>query len=158
MISSILRVLIFKLRYKAQMDIETIAKEIVDSAIKVHRTLGPGLFESTYQKCLAYELRKRGLRVDCEVVLPIVYDEVEIESGFRLDMLVEQSIVVENKVVENSAPIHTTQLLTYLRLGGFPLGFILNWKVTLMKQGIHRIINPAINFTGGRELRQKSPN
>jgi GxxExxY protein len=71
------------------MDIEDVAKEIVDAAIKVHRTFGPGLFESTYQKCLAYELRKRGLRVDCEVVLPIVYDGVEIESGFRMDMLVE---------------------------------------------------------------------
>ena len=126
------------------MDIETVAKEIVDSAIKVHRTLGPGLFESTYQKCLAYEMRKRGLRVDCEVVLPIIYDGMEIESGYRLDMLIDESIVVENKTVDAIAPIHTTQLLTYLRLGGYRLGFLLNWKVNLMKDGIHRIINSSI--------------
>lgn len=134
------------------MDIEDVAKEIVDAAIKVHRTLGPGLFESTYQKCLAYELRKRGLRVDCEVVLPIVYDGVEIESGFRMDMLVENLIVVENKTVDRIAPIHSTQLLTHLRLGGYQLGFLLNWKVTLMKHGINRIINPSFNFTGVHEL------
>ena len=134
------------------MDIEKVAKEIVDAAIKVHRTLGPGLFESTYQKCLAYELRKRGLRVDCEVVLPIVYDGVEIESGYRLDMLVDDLIVVENKTVDNTTPVHSAQLLTYLRLGGYELGFLLNWKVTLMKQGISRIINPSLNFVGGREL------
>ena len=134
------------------MDIEKVAKEIVDAAIKVHRTLGPGLFESTYQKCLAYELRKRGLRVDCEVVLPIVYDGVEIESGYRLDMLVDDLIVVENKTVDNITPVHSAQLLTYLRLGGYELGFLLNWKVTLMKHGISRIINPSLNFAGGREL------
>jgi len=134
------------------MDIEKAAKEIVDAAIKVHRTLGPGLFESTYQKCLAYELSKSGLRVDCEVVLPIVYDGVEIESGYRLDMLVDDLIVVENKTVDNITPVHSAQLLTYLRLGGYELGFLLNWKVTLMKQGISRIINPSLNFVGGREL------
>lgn len=137
-------------------DIEAIAKEIVDAAIKVHRTLGPGLFESTYQKCLAYELRNRGLRVDCEVVLPIIYDGVEIESGFRMDMLVEELVVVENKAVDRIDPVHSAQVQTYLRLGDYRLGFLLNWKVTLMKHGIHRIINPAFNFTGGKELPQKT--
>jgi GxxExxY protein len=125
------------------MDIEVIAKEIVDSAIHVHRTLGPGLFESTYQKCLTFELRKRGLPVDCEVVLPIIYDGNVIESGYRLDMLVDHSVVIENKTVDVLLPIHATQLLTYLRLGEFHLGFLINWKVDLMKTGIKRIVNPA---------------
>ena len=130
------------------MDIEVIAKEIVDSAIHVHRTLGPGLFESTYQKCLTFELRKRGLAVDCEVVLPIVYDGNIIESGYRIDMLVDQSVVIENKTVDDLLPIHATQVLTYLRLGGFQIGFLINWKVDLMKKGIKRIVNPAFKPTG----------
>jgi GxxExxY protein len=125
------------------MELELVAKEIVDSAIKVHRALGPGLFESTYQKCLTYELGSRGLQVQNELVLPIIYDGIRIESGYRLDMLVEQTVVIENKAVDELAPIHTTQLLTYLRLGGYRLGFLLNWKVELMKNGIHRIINPT---------------
>jgi len=125
------------------MELELVAKEIVDSAIKVHRNMGPGLFESTYQKCLAYELQSRGLRVDCEIVLPIVYEGVKIENGYRLDMLVDDLIVIENKTVDQIAPIHKTQLLTYLRLGSYRLGFLLNWKVELMKDGIHRIVNPA---------------
>ena len=125
------------------MDIEVVAREIVDSAIKVHKALGPGLFESTYQKCLTYELQRRGLQVESEIVLPILYEGVRIESGYRLDMLVENSIVIENKVVDELAPIHTTQLLTYLRLGSYRLGFLLNWKVVLMKDGIQRIINPT---------------
>jgi GxxExxY protein len=139
------------------MDIEVVAKETVDSAIKVHRTLGLGLFESTYQKCLAYEMSKRGLRVDCEVVLPIVYDGIKIESGYRLDMLIDQVIVVENKTVDQIAPIHTTQLPTYLRLGGYRLGFLLNWKVNLMKDGIRRIINPSFHALGGNNLPIKTP-
>jgi GxxExxY protein len=130
------------------MDVEATAKEIVDSAIHVHRTLGPGLFESTYQKCLAFELRKRGLVVECEVVLPIVYEGNTIESGYRLDMLVNRSVVVENKTVDDLLPIHATQLLTYLRLGGFHLGFLINWKVDLIKKGIKRIVNPAFKPTG----------
>jgi GxxExxY protein len=130
------------------MDIEFIAKEIVDSAIHVHRALGPGLFESTYQKCLVFELRKRGFSVDCEVVLPIVYEGNTIESGYRLDMLVDHSVVIENKTVDALLPIHATQLLTYLRLGGFHLGFLINWKVDLLKKGIKRIANPAFKPMG----------
>jgi GxxExxY protein len=138
------------------MDVEAIAKEIVDSAIKVHRTLGPGLFESTYQHCLAYEIRKRGLRVDCEVVLPILYDGVRIESGYRLDMLVEDAVVIENKTVDEFAPIHATQLLTYLRMGGFHVGFLINWKVDLIKNGIKRIVNPAFKPPGSNRSKIES--
>ena len=134
------------------MDIKIIAKEIVDSAIHVHRTLGPGWFESTYQKCLTFELHKRGLPVDCEVILPIIYDGNVIESGYRLDLLVDHSVVIENKTVDALLPIHATHPLTYLRLGGYYLGFLINWKVELMKTGIKRIVNPAFKPTRRKEV------
>src|SRR5512143_3810981 len=95
-------------------DIEEIATIIVDAAIKVHRALGPGLLESAYQHCLAHELRKRGLRVETEVAQPVLYDGECIDVGYRLDMLVENAIIIENKTVEDLAPIHEAQLLTYL--------------------------------------------
>ena len=82
------------------MDIEEVARQIVDAAIKVHRALGPGLLESAYQKCLAYELRKRGLRVECEVLQPVIYEDVRIDAGYRIDMLVEDCVIIENKTVE----------------------------------------------------------
>lgn len=123
------------------MDIEEVAKELVDAAIKVHRTLGPGLLESAYQQCLAYELRKRGLKVDCEVALPVVYDGIKIEAGYRLDILIEDMVIVENKTVDQLLPIHEAQLLTYLKLRDCRLGFLLNWNTVLMKSGIKRIVN-----------------
>jgi GxxExxY protein len=123
------------------MDIEETARIIVDSAIKVHRALGPGLLESAYQQCFAYELRKRGLRVDCEVTLPIVYDGQQIDAGYRVDMLVEGCIIIENKTVEQVLPIHQAQLLTYLKLRDCRLGFLLNWNVRLMRDGIKRMVN-----------------
>lgn len=119
--------------------VEMTASIIVDSAIKVHKALGPGLLESTYQKCLTYELQKRGAQIGSEIAVPVVYDGFQIEVGFRLDMLVNECVVVENKAVEQLLPIHTAQILTYLRLGGYRLGFLLNWNVTLMKNGIQRI-------------------
>ena len=126
---------------KKKMDIEDIAKIIVDSAIKVHRTLGPGLLESAYQQCLAYELRKRELRVETEVELPLKYEAVQINVGYRVDMLVENQIIIENKTVDELAPIHQAQLLTYLKLRDCRLGFLLNWNVPLMKNGIKRMVN-----------------
>ena len=123
------------------MDIEAIGKEIVDASVKVHRTLGPGLLESAYQQCLAHELRKRGLRVDCEVFLPVVYDNQQIDAGYRIDMLVEEMVIVENKAVNVLLPIHEAQLLTYLKLRGCHLGFLLNWNVKLMKHGIKRMVH-----------------
>ena len=123
------------------MEIEEVARVIVDAAIKVHRALGPGLLESAYQKCLMYELNKRGLRVDCEVILPIDYDGLKIDAGYRADMVVEDCVLIENKTVDQLAPIHEAQLLTYLKLGDYRLGFLLNWNVTLMKYGIKRIVN-----------------
>lgn len=123
------------------MDIEIIAKEIVDSAVKVHRALGPGLLESAYQHCLAYELRKRGFHVETEVYLPVIYDGQQIDAGFRIDMLVENCIIVENKAVAELAPIHKAQLLTYLKLRQLWLGLLINWNVKLIKDSINRVVN-----------------
>ena len=123
------------------MDIEAVGKQIVDASIKVHRALGPGLLESAYQVCLAYELAKRGLRVECEVQIPVVYEGVQIDAGYRLDMLVEGCVIVENKAVERLLPVHEAQLLTYLKLHDRRLGYLLNWNVPLMKDGIKRMVN-----------------
>jgi GxxExxY protein len=123
------------------MDIEEIGKDIVDSAIKVHKTLGPGLLESSYQACLAYELVKSGLKVNCEVTLPIHYAGQIIETGYRIDMLVNNCVIIENKTVDQIHPIHEAQLLTYLKLTGNWLGFILNWNTVKMKDGIKRMVN-----------------
>jgi GxxExxY protein len=120
--------------------IEAIGRAIVHSAIQVHRDLGPGLLESTYQACMAMELRRAGLRVETEVDLPIDYRGHRVEVGYRIDMLVGRSVVIENKAVERLLPVHTAQILTYLELSGYWLGFLLNWNVTLMKSGIHRFV------------------
>ena len=122
------------------MDIEAVAKEIIDAAVSVHRALDPGLLESAYQQCLLYELQKRGLRVEAEVMLPVFYDGQQIDAGYRVDMLVENMIIVENKSVASLLPIHEAQLLTYLKLGKYRLGFLLNWNVRLMKNGIKRMV------------------
>ena len=122
------------------MDIEEVARIVVDAALKVHRALGPGLLESAYQKCLTHELRKRGLKIECEMLLPVVYDGLQIDAGYRIDMLVEDCVIVENKAVEKVLPIHEAQLLTYMKLKTVPLGFLLNWNVRLMRDGIRRVI------------------
>jgi len=121
-------------------EIERVARVIVDSAIRVHRELGPGLLESAYQRCMEFELKALGLDVQCEVPLPIRYRKVEIEVGYRLDMLIGGCVIVENKAVTELRPIHTAQILTYLKLSGHRLGFLLNWNVPLMKQGIKRFV------------------
>ena len=122
-------------------DIEFTAKQIVHAAVKVHKALGPGLLESVYQKCLAYELEKSGLKVQCELPLPVHYDEIKIDVGFRVDMIVAGAVIIENKTVDKIAPIHEAQLLTYMKLSKSKLGFLLNWNVPLMKDGIKRMIN-----------------
>jgi GxxExxY protein len=123
------------------LGLEEVAKLIVEGAIKVHRALGPGLLESAYQECLAYELRKHGLRVDCEVSLPLMYDGLRIDAGYRVDMIVEKCILIENKTVNHLAPIHEAQLLTHLKLQDYRIGFLLNWNVVLMKNGIKCLVN-----------------
>ncbi len=103
--------------------------------------MGPGFLESVYQKCLAYELEKTGLTVACEVLLPVKYETVVIDAGFRIDMMIQRTVIIENKTVDKIAPIHEAQLLTYLKLTNLKLGFLLNWKVPLMKDGIKRMVN-----------------
>ena len=122
-------------------ELELIGKAIVNSAIKVHRTLGPGLLESVYQRCLTYELEKSDLQVKCETHLPVKYEDIEIDAGFRIDMIVNASVIIENKTVDKIAPIHEAQLLTYLKIANLKLGFLLNWNVPLMKDGIRRMVN-----------------
>jgi GxxExxY protein len=121
-------------------DVEAITKDVVDAAIKVHRALGPGLLESAYQHCIAHELRTRGRKVLAEVVLPISYDGQKIDAGYRIDMLIDDKVIIENKTVESLLPIHEAQLLTYLKLSNCHLGFLLNWNVKLMRSGIRRIV------------------
>lgn len=121
-------------------EIERIATLIVDSAFAVHRTLGPGLLESAYQVCLRHELLKRGLTVRSEVALPIVYDGIDVGVGYRVDMIVHGSVVVEHKTVQALSPVHAAQLITYLKLSGLHLGFLINWNVPRIKDGVRRFV------------------
>ena len=114
---------------------------IVDSCIKVHRTLGPGLLESVYEEVLAYELQNRGLCVERQMNIPVVYDSVRMDIGFRVDMVIENSVILELKSVELVQPVHKKQLLTYLKLTNMKLGLLLNFNVNLMREGISRIVN-----------------
>jgi GxxExxY protein len=121
--------------------IDAIAAGIVDSALKVHRELGPGLLESTYEICLGHELTKRVYSVERQKALPVHYDSIIIDVGYRIDLLVNDSIIIELKAVTELAPIHHAQLLTYLKLSQKPLGFLINFNVPLIKNGIRRIAN-----------------
>lgn len=126
-------------RRAGQVDEEAVATQIVDAAYKVHSTIGKGLLESAYQTCMTYELTKRGLQVECEVPQPLIYDGVRMEATYRLDMLIEGCVVIENKAVDQLAQIHYAQLLHYLHLRGGGLGFLINWNVNLIKDGLNRL-------------------
>jgi len=127
-------------------DIEAIAKDIVDAAYKVHKEFGPGLLETAYQQCHVYELRKRGRQVLTELKLPIIYDGQQFDDGYRIDELVDNLVIVENKTVENILPIHMAQLITYLKLKDCKLGFLINWNVKLIKNGITRVANGIVEL------------
>ena len=118
-----------------------IAAQIVDAAYKIHVMLGPGLLESVYLAVLAYELRQRGLAVKTELDLPVIYEKVQIAVGFRIDMIVEEKVIVELKSVEKLAPVHQKQLLTYLRLADKRLGLLINFGEARIKDGIQRVVN-----------------
>jgi GxxExxY protein len=118
-----------------------IAKIIVDAAFKIHTTLGPGLLESVYEAVLVYELRKRGLNVDCQKPVPVIYEEIKLDIGFRADLIVEGKVIVENKSIEKTAPVHKKQLLTYLKLANKRLGLLINFGDNLVKNGITRLVN-----------------
>jgi GxxExxY protein len=128
-------------RRNNELNINEISGEIIDAAMKVHSVLGPGLLESAYEACLKHELLKRGLKVVSQVMLPVQYDGVVIDAGYRIDLLVEDSVVIELKAVEKVVPIHEAQLLTYLKLSGMRLGLLLNFNVLHMKDGIKRMAN-----------------
>lgn len=113
----------------------------MDAAYAVHVTLGPGLLESVYEMALSHELRKRGFRVERQVPIPVEYDGQRVDEGFRADLVVENKVVVELKSVEELHPVHPKQLLTYLRLGGFRLGLLINFNVPKIKEGFHRVAN-----------------
>lgn len=121
------------------MERDQITHEIIDSAYKVHTKLGPGLLESAYRTCLAYELRKKGLKVEEEKPLPIIYEEIKLECGYRLDMLVENEVIVELKTVNAFNDVHLAQLLTYLRFSDKHIGLLLNFYVKSLKDGIKRV-------------------
>lgn len=118
-----------------------LSKKIIGCAIEVHRQLGPGLLESAYQECLYYELKQAGLKVQKEKPMPIVYKEVKLDHGYRIDLLVEEKVVIEMKTVEAFTDVHTAQVLTYLRLGKYKLGLLFNFQTTILKSGIKRVIN-----------------
>ena len=111
---------------------------IIGAAIEVHRELGPGLLESAYEECLARELTVRGLRFERQKAVPVVYKEVKLECGYRMDILVEDRIVLELKSIESLAPVHEATILTYLRLSGRSLGLLINFNVPMLKEGIRR--------------------
>ncbi len=115
--------------------------KIIQCGIEVHRALGPGLLESAYEECLAYELGQAGFEVKRQVALPVRYKEVEIDCGYRIDMVVNGQVVLELKAVEKLLPIHEAQLLTYLKLGGIKTGLLMNFNVPYLKDGIKRMVN-----------------
>lgn len=119
---------------------ERAARETIDAALKVHRVLGPGLLESVYEICLAHELKERGLIVSTQVAFPVVYENIRLDAGLRIDMLVERLLIVELKAVERMHPVYEAQLLSYLKLTGNRLGLLINFHVPLLKDGIKRII------------------
>ena len=118
-----------------------IGKIVVDSAIKVHIALGPGLSESAYEACLAYELRKQAMDIQTQVGLPLKYEDVDLDVGYRVDILAERKVIIEMKAVERLMPIHQAQILSYLKLSNCKLGFLLNFNVYRMKDGIRRMVN-----------------
>jgi len=121
--------------------LNSITEAIIGAAIAVHRALGPGLLESAYEACLAFELRERGLKVEQQKALPVVYRTVKLDCGYRLDLVVEDAVVVEIKAVEHLAPIHEAQLLSYLRLADKRIGLLINFHVKILKDGVRRIVN-----------------
>lgn len=123
------------------MDLNVITEQIIGSAIEVHRALGPGLLESAYEECLGHEMTLRGISFERQRPLPVVYKGAQLDCGYRLDFLVERSIVVELKAVETLQPIHEAQMLTYLKLGGWSVGLLINFNVPVLRRGIKRIVH-----------------
>ena len=126
---------------KKIMELNQISEKIIGCAIKVHKTLGPGLLESTYEVCLIYELQKSGINVLSQLALPVIYDGIKLDAGYRIDLLVEDSIIVELKAVDCLLPIHEAQVLSYLKLSKKKLGLLINFNVKLLVNGVKRLAN-----------------
>ena len=122
-------------------DLEVVAKEIVDSAFKIHKSFGPGLLEKIYESCLEHELKKRGLKVERQLIIPVEYDGLILNEGFRLDLLVENQIIIELKAIETHNKLWEAQIISYLKLLQMPLGFLINFNTPLIKNGIKRFKN-----------------
>ena len=122
-------------------DLDRLSKEVIGAAIEVHRVLGPGLLESAYEESLAWELTNRGVKVERQVAIPVRYKELRIEDGYRIDMLVNKELILELKSVDSFQPVHTAQMLTYLKMTRCKLGLLLNFKVDVMRKGIKRVVN-----------------
>jgi len=123
------------------MEINEITGQIIDAAIKVHNALGPGLLESAYEACMAHELRKRGLNVQAQKILPIEYDGVKLDAGYRIDLLVEGTVIVELKAVETMNPVFEAQILSYLKLSNLQVGLLINFHVPRLRDGLKRMVN-----------------
>ena len=122
------------------MELNQVTEGIIGAAIEVHRALGPGLLESAYESCLAYEIAQKGLKVEQQKPLPVVYKEVSLDAGYRLDLVIEKSVIVELKAVDTLTPLHKAQLMSYLKLSGLKLGLLINFNVLLLRNGIQRVI------------------
>jgi len=129
-----------------------ITEKIINAAINVHRALGPGLLESTYEACIFYDLSQTDMKVERQKPLPIVYKDVKLDCGYRMDLLIEDEVIVELKSVEKLLPIHKAQLISYLKLSGCKVGLLINFNVKILKNGIHRVVN---NFPNS--LRSQRP-
>lgn len=121
-------------------ELNRLTEQIIGAAIEVHRHLGPGLLESAYETCLAYELEQRGLTVERQKALPLIYKEIRLDQGYRIDLLVAQKVVVELKVVEQFTDVHEAQVLSYLRFSGCKVGLLINFNVKLLKDGVRRFV------------------
>ena len=125
---------------KIDPELEKIASQVVDAAYRVHKTLGPGLLENAYELCLVHELKKRGLKVERQVAIPLFYDDVEIPVGFRADIIVEDRIILEIKAIEELLPLHEAQIITYLKLSNKRLGLLINFNARYFKNAVKRIV------------------
>lgn len=121
-------------------ELNLLSQQVIGNALKVHRNLGPGLLESSYKECLFYELQKAGYFTEKEKALPLIYEEIKLDAGYRVDLLINSKLIVEIKAIEALNHIHTAQVLTYLKLSGCRLGLLINFNVTLLKNGIKRLV------------------
>ncbi len=131
----------YKENTESRRDLDAISYKIIGLAIEVHKQLGPGLLESAYQECLCYEIKKSGLSVEKQQALPIIYKDIKLDHGYRIDLLIENKVVVELKTVEAFSEVHFAQVITYLKLGNYPLGLLINFNSKVLKNNVKRFIN-----------------